>query len=54
VADADQLAAAAELVKGKVAGVPVAVVRGLSGVGGPDGPRAAARVRPAESSMSWA
>ena len=51
VADADQLAAAAELVKGKVAGVPVAVVRGLSGVGGPDGPGAAALVRPSEEDM---
>ena len=51
VADADQVAAAAELVKGKVAGVPVAVVRGLAGVGGADGPGAAAMVRPSEDDM---
>ncbi len=51
VADADQLAAAAELVKGKVAGVPVAVVRGLAGVGGEDGPGAAALVRPSDEDM---
>lgn len=31
---ADEVAAAAELVKGKLAGVPVAVVRGLGGAGG--------------------
>lgn len=46
VADADQLAAAGELVKGKTAGIPVAVVRGFPGVGGGDGPGAAALVRP--------
>ena len=51
VADADQLAAASELVKGKVAGVPVAVVRGLAGVGGPDGPGAAVLVRPLEEDL---
>jgi len=51
VADADQVAAAAELVKGKMAGVPVAVVRGLAGVGGPDGPGAVAMVRPSEEDM---
>jgi coenzyme F420-0:L-glutamate ligase/coenzyme F420-1:gamma-L-glutamate ligase len=51
VADADQVAAAAELVKGKVAGVPVAVIRGLAGVGGEDGPGAAAMVRPSEEDM---
>lgn len=51
VADADQLASAAELVKGKIAGVPVAVVRGLSGVGGPDGPGAAVMVRGSEEDM---
>src|SRR5690606_1919628 len=39
----DELAAAAELVKGKLAGVPVAVVRGLSGLVTPgDGPGARA------------
>jgi coenzyme F420-0:L-glutamate ligase/coenzyme F420-1:gamma-L-glutamate ligase len=52
VADADQLAAAAELVKGKIAKVPVAVVRGLAGAGGSDdGPGAAALVRPADEDM---
>lgn len=51
VADADQVAAAAELVKGKVAGVPVAVVRGLAGVGGPDGAGAAALIRSADEDM---
>jgi len=51
VADVDQVAAAAELAKGKVAGVPVAVVRGLAGVGGEDGPGAAALVRPAEEDL---
>jgi len=51
VADADQVASAAELVKGKVAGVPVAVVRGLAGAGGEDGPGAAALVRPSDEDM---
>ena len=46
IAVADELAAAAELVKGKVAGVPVAVVRGLRLHD--DGRTAAALVRPAE------
>lgn len=45
IAVADELASAAELVKGKSDGVPVAVVRGLA-VSGPDGPGAAALVRP--------
>ncbi len=45
IAVADELAAAAELVKGKAEGVPVAVVRGLSLVD--DGRGAAALVRPA-------
>lgn len=48
----DELAAAAELVKGKLAGVPVAVVRGLSGLVTPgDGPGARALVRPADQDM---
>ncbi|GAA3385576.1 coenzyme F420-0:L-glutamate ligase [Cryptosporangium minutisporangium] len=54
VADADQLAAAAELVKGKSGGVPVAVVRGvrkLVDVGGDDGPGAAALVRVLDEDM---
>jgi coenzyme F420-0:L-glutamate ligase / coenzyme F420-1:gamma-L-glutamate ligase len=59
---ADEIAAAAELVKGKTAQVPVAIVRGLpelvisktstapGGAGG-DGPGAAALVRPASEDM---
>ncbi|CAM3253967.1 coenzyme F420-0:L-glutamate ligase [Stackebrandtia soli] len=43
---ADEIAAAADLVKGKLGGVPVAILRGLSGVGGEDGPGAVALVRP--------
>jgi coenzyme F420-0:L-glutamate ligase/coenzyme F420-1:gamma-L-glutamate ligase len=51
-ATADEVAAAAELVKGKLAGVPVAIVRGLPGVvGAADGPGAAAYVRPAAEDM---
>jgi coenzyme F420-0:L-glutamate ligase/coenzyme F420-1:gamma-L-glutamate ligase len=45
VADADELAAAAELVMGKLAGVPVAVVRGFPAVPD-DGRGAGALVRP--------
>lgn len=41
----DALAAAADLVRTKDAGVPVVVVRGLAGVGGDDGPGAAALQR---------
>lgn len=49
---ADELAAAAELVKGKLSGVPVAVVRGLPGlVTAGDGPGARALVRPADMDM---
>jgi coenzyme F420-0:L-glutamate ligase/coenzyme F420-1:gamma-L-glutamate ligase len=51
VAVADEVASAAELVKAKLAGVPMAVVRGLVGVGGPDGPGARALVRPAADDM---
>ncbi|WUI00624.1 coenzyme F420-0:L-glutamate ligase [Spirillospora sp. NBC_00431] len=52
VAVADEVAAAAELVKGKFDGVPVAVVRGLSGlVTREDGPGARALVRPADEDM---
>lgn len=46
IAVADELAAAAELVKGKVDGIPVAIVRGLPLPD--DGRTAAALVRPAE------
>ena len=49
---ADEIAAAAELVKGKTAGVPVAVVRGLGHlVTDTDGPGAAALVRRAEDDL---
>ena len=51
-ATTDEIAAAAELVKGKLAGVPVAVVRGLAAQVTPaDGPGAAAVVRPAGEDM---
>lgn len=49
---ADELAAAADLVKGKAAGIPVAVVRGLAGlVTDADGPGARALVRPPAEDM---
>ncbi|HLV72706.1 MAG TPA: coenzyme F420-0:L-glutamate ligase [Vulgatibacteraceae bacterium] len=49
---ADEIAAAAELVKGKLDGVPVAVVRGLSAlVTKEDGPGARALVRPPDEDM---
>ena len=49
---ADEIAAAAELVKGKTAGIPVAVVRGLGSlVTGEDGPGAQALIRPAAEDM---
>ncbi|MGC5168503.1 coenzyme F420-0:L-glutamate ligase [Luteimicrobium sp. DT211] len=52
VAVADELAAATELVRGKSAGVPVAVVRGADAwVTAEDGPGARAIVRPAEDDM---
>jgi len=48
----DEIAAAADLVKGKALGVPVAVVRGLSAlVTDSDGPGARALVRPADEDM---
>ena len=51
-ATADELAAAADLVKGKLARRPIAVVRGLAArVGAGDGPGAAALVRPAAEDM---
>jgi coenzyme F420-0:L-glutamate ligase/coenzyme F420-1:gamma-L-glutamate ligase len=47
IAVADELAAAADLVKGKTAGVPVAIVRGLADlVTEADGPGARALIRP--------
>jgi coenzyme F420-0:L-glutamate ligase/coenzyme F420-1:gamma-L-glutamate ligase len=49
---ADEIAAAAELVKGKTDQVPVAIVRGLAElVIGADGPGAAALIRPAAEDM---
>jgi coenzyme F420-0:L-glutamate ligase / coenzyme F420-1:gamma-L-glutamate ligase len=49
---ADEVAAAADLVKGKTAGIPVAVVRGLPGlVTDADGPGARALVRPSAEDM---
>ncbi|MEU9132662.1 coenzyme F420-0:L-glutamate ligase [Kitasatospora sp. NPDC048540] len=51
-ATADELAAAADLVKGKATGTPVAVVRGLAGlVTAEDGEGARALVRPAADDM---
>ena len=49
MADADAVAAAAELVKGKLDGVPVAVVRGL--VSDDDGRGAAPLIRPVEADL---
>lgn len=49
---ADEIAAAADLVKGKTSQIPVAVVRGLAGlVTAEDGPGAAALIRPAAEDM---
>ncbi len=49
---ADELAGAADLVKGKAAGIPVAVIRGLADlVTEADGPGAQALVRPAAEDM---
>jgi coenzyme F420-0:L-glutamate ligase / coenzyme F420-1:gamma-L-glutamate ligase len=49
---ADEIAAAADLVKGKTEQVPVAIVRGLPElVTGADGPGAAALIRPAAEDM---
>ncbi|RDI68707.1 coenzyme F420-0:L-glutamate ligase [Nocardia pseudobrasiliensis] len=51
VAVADELAAAADLVKGKLGGVPVAVVRGLTPYD--DGSRAADLLRRGEEDLFW-
>ncbi|MEX1079082.1 MAG: coenzyme F420-0:L-glutamate ligase [Homoserinimonas sp.] len=49
---ADELAAAADLMKGKAAGLPVAVIRGMAAhVGDLDGPGARSLVRPADQDM---
>lgn len=47
----DELCGAAELVKGKYDQVPVAVVRGLSITGTPDGPGASVLIRSADTDM---
>ncbi|OBK77648.1 coenzyme F420-0:L-glutamate ligase [Mycobacterium sp. 1274761.0] len=51
VAVADEIAAAADLVKGKLTGVPVAVVRGLTLR--EDGSTARALLRPGEEDLFW-
>ena len=52
VATADELASAAELVKGKASGVPVAIIRGLGDLVGPlDLPGARSLVRPADQDL---
>jgi coenzyme F420-0:L-glutamate ligase/coenzyme F420-1:gamma-L-glutamate ligase len=51
VATADELAAAGDLVKGKTAGLPVAVVRGLGHVVAEEGPGGRALVRAAADDM---
>ena len=51
IAVIDELAAAGELVKGKMDQVPVAVIRGYPGDGAGDGPGAVALVRDADSDM---
>jgi coenzyme F420-0:L-glutamate ligase/coenzyme F420-1:gamma-L-glutamate ligase len=49
---ADEIAAAADLVKGKTTGIPVAIVRGLAGlVTESNGPGARALIRPAAEDM---
>lgn len=48
---ADALAAAADLVRTKDAGAPAVVVRGLAGVGGDEGPGAAALQRPLDDDL---
>lgn len=51
IAVADEIAAAADLVKGKLTAVPVAVVRGLTGAD--DGSTAARLVRPGTEDLFW-
>jgi coenzyme F420-0:L-glutamate ligase/coenzyme F420-1:gamma-L-glutamate ligase len=51
VAVADEIAAAADLVKGKLTGIPVAVVRGLTPRD--DGTTARTLVRPGEDDLFW-
>ncbi len=51
IAVADEVAAAADLVKGKLAGIPVAVVRGMGACD--DGSTAAALVRASRDDLFW-
>ncbi|HET9256954.1 MAG TPA: coenzyme F420-0:L-glutamate ligase [Pseudonocardiaceae bacterium] len=51
IAIADEIAGAADLVKGKLAGVPVAVLRGVRA--GDDGTSAADLIRPLEEDLFW-
>ncbi|MGQ0844511.1 MAG: coenzyme F420-0:L-glutamate ligase [Sporichthyaceae bacterium] len=51
VAVADEIASAAELVKTKLGGVPIAVVRGLNVLTADDGPGARALLRPSADDM---
>lgn len=51
IAIADEVAAAADLVKGKLTGIPVAVLRGLSR--GEDGSTAAELIRPLAEDLFW-
>jgi coenzyme F420-0:L-glutamate ligase/coenzyme F420-1:gamma-L-glutamate ligase len=52
VASADEVAAAAELVKGKASGIPIAIVRGLGHLVGPlDLPGARSLIRPADQDL---
>jgi len=54
IAIADEIAAAADLVKGKATGIPVALVRGASAWVTPeDGPGAAALIRPRQEDLFW-
>jgi coenzyme F420-0:L-glutamate ligase/coenzyme F420-1:gamma-L-glutamate ligase len=52
VALADEVAAAADLVKGKLGGFPVAVLRGLHGLAD-DGSTAADLIRPLDEDLFW-
>jgi coenzyme F420-0:L-glutamate ligase/coenzyme F420-1:gamma-L-glutamate ligase len=47
----DEIAAAADLVKGKSSGLPVAIVRGLGHLVSSDAPGARVLIRPSESDM---
>lgn len=51
IAQADEIAAAADLVRGKTSGRPVAVVRGLGVTQPEDGPGAQAAIRPPEEDL---